>query len=196
MTVIATASNPRFQVSRMEVDRDGPTYTVDTLRGLKAEHDADLFFISGADAILEIVQWKQPEELFELAHFIAATRPGYDIAAFDAHPADHGDEHPGARRSPRPTSGRAWPRTADPLPGARRRELLRTEGGAVPVSVRPARPRRAARSARPAPASTLLLAVGAAVVVVVAIVVWRAGDDEPAAIVDPQPDGRAASPAP
>jgi nicotinate-nucleotide adenylyltransferase len=89
MTVIATASNPRFRVSRMEVDRDGPTYTVDTLRGLKGTHgpDADLFFISGADAILEIVGWKDPEELFELAHFIAATRPGYDIAAFDAHPA-------------------------------------------------------------------------------------------------------------
>jgi nicotinate-nucleotide adenylyltransferase len=87
MTVIATASNPRFRVSRMEVDRDGPTYTVDTLRGLKAEVDADLFFISGADAILEIVQWKEPDELFELAHFIAATRPGYDIAAFDPHPA-------------------------------------------------------------------------------------------------------------
>jgi nicotinate-nucleotide adenylyltransferase len=89
MTVIATASNPRFRVSRMEVDRDGPTYTVDTLRSLKDEHgaEADLFFVTGADAILEIVGWKDPEELFELAHFIAATRPGYDIAAFDAHPA-------------------------------------------------------------------------------------------------------------
>jgi nicotinate-nucleotide adenylyltransferase len=86
MTVIATASNPRFRVSRMEVDRDGPTYTVDTLRGL---HEAlgdgvDLFFITGADAVLEIFQWKDQEELFRLAHFIAATRPGYDIAAFEA----------------------------------------------------------------------------------------------------------------
>jgi nicotinate-nucleotide adenylyltransferase len=56
---------------------------------LKDEHgaEADLFFVTGADAILEIVGWKDPEELFELAHFIAATRPGYDIAAFDAHPA-------------------------------------------------------------------------------------------------------------
>ena len=86
MTVIATASNPAFSVSRIEVDRDGPTYTVDTLRALKAEMDADLFFITGADAILEIVQWKEPQELFELAHFIAATRPGYDIAAFEATP--------------------------------------------------------------------------------------------------------------
>ena len=89
MTVIATANNPRFRVSRMEVDRDGPTYTVDTLRALKDEHgpDTDLFFITGADAILEIVGWKDQEELFALAHFIAATRPGYDIAAFDPHPA-------------------------------------------------------------------------------------------------------------
>jgi nicotinate-nucleotide adenylyltransferase len=85
MSVIATASNPLFSVSRMEVDREGPTYTADTLRALKQERGAgtDLFFITGADAMLEILQWKQPEELFELAHFIAATRPGYDMAAFD-----------------------------------------------------------------------------------------------------------------
>jgi nicotinate-nucleotide adenylyltransferase len=86
MTVIATASNPRFRVSRLEVDREGTTYTVDTLRSLRAEigDGADLFFVSGADAILEIFQWKDPEELFALAHFIAATRPGYDIDAFEA----------------------------------------------------------------------------------------------------------------
>jgi nicotinate-nucleotide adenylyltransferase len=94
MTVIATASNPRFSVSRMEVDRDGPTYTVETLRGLKAElgRDSELFFITGADAVLEIVQWKQPQELFDLAQFIAATRPGYDIAAFEAYAPNR---HPG-----------------------------------------------------------------------------------------------------
>jgi nicotinate-nucleotide adenylyltransferase len=83
MTVIATASNPLFSVSRVEVDREGPTYAVETLRTLKAELDADLFFVTGADAILEIVQWKEPEELFELAHFIAATRPGFDMAEFE-----------------------------------------------------------------------------------------------------------------
>jgi nicotinate-nucleotide adenylyltransferase len=90
MTVIATASNPLFSVSRIEVDRDGPTYTVQTLRSLKAELDADLFFVTGADAILEMFQWKEPEELFELAHFIAATRPGYDIDGFEvpAHAKD------------------------------------------------------------------------------------------------------------
>ena len=87
MTVIATASNPLFDVSRMEVDRDGPTYTVDTLRGLKEGYGAetDLFFITGADAIVEIFAWKKPQDLFDLAHFIAATRPGYDIAGFESH---------------------------------------------------------------------------------------------------------------
>jgi nicotinate-nucleotide adenylyltransferase len=83
MTVIATASNPLFSVSRVEVDRDGPTHAVETLRVLKADLDADLFFITGADAILQILQWKEPEELFELARFIAATRPGYDMAGFE-----------------------------------------------------------------------------------------------------------------
>ena len=85
MTVIATASNPRFQVSRVEIDRDGPTYTVDTLRTLAAQHpDAELYFITGADAMLEILEWKDPEEVLSIAHFIAATRPGYDLARFES----------------------------------------------------------------------------------------------------------------
>jgi nicotinate-nucleotide adenylyltransferase len=90
MTVIATASNPMFRVSRMEVDRDGPTYTVDTLRGLKELYGpkVDLFFITGADAIVEILAWKDHEEVFELAHFIAATRPGYDLGAIQARSPD------------------------------------------------------------------------------------------------------------
>jgi nicotinate-nucleotide adenylyltransferase len=94
MTVIATASNPRFRVSRMEVDRDGPTYTVDTLRRLKDQMGSgvDLFFVTGADAVLEIFQWKEPQDLFDIAHFIAATRPGYDIAEFEAHAPER---HPG-----------------------------------------------------------------------------------------------------
>ena len=84
MTVIATASNPRFRVSRIDIDRQGPTYTIDTLRALAdAERDAELFFVTGADAMLEIFEWKHPEELLSLAHFIAATRPGYDLAAFE-----------------------------------------------------------------------------------------------------------------
>src|SRR5919197_131178 len=91
MVVVATASNPRFGVSRLEIERDGPTYSVDTLRELRAVYgDVELYFITGADAMLEILQWKDPEEAFELAHFIAATRPGYDLAAFDrGAPTEH-----------------------------------------------------------------------------------------------------------
>jgi nicotinate-nucleotide adenylyltransferase len=90
MTVIATASNPWFRVSSMEVDREGPTYTVDTLRGLKELYgpQVDLFFITGADAIVEILAWKDHEEVFELAHFIAASRPGYDLGAIKLHEPD------------------------------------------------------------------------------------------------------------
>ena len=86
MTVIATASNPHFDVSRLEIEREGPTYAIDTLRSLREEHGeaTELFFITGADAVLEIFHWKDPEELLGLAHVIAATRPGYDIARFEA----------------------------------------------------------------------------------------------------------------
>jgi len=90
MTVVATASNPRFSVSRIEIDREGPTYAVDTLRELADEHpDAELYFITGADAILQIFEWKDPEDALSLAHFIAATRPGYDLARFEAAAPTH-----------------------------------------------------------------------------------------------------------
>jgi nicotinate-nucleotide adenylyltransferase len=79
MTVIATASNPRFSVSRIDIDRPGPTYTIDTLRDLKAVHaDAELFFITGADALAQILGWHAADELFALAHFVGVSRPGYD----------------------------------------------------------------------------------------------------------------------
>ncbi|MDQ0426600.1 nicotinate-nucleotide adenylyltransferase [Cellulomonas iranensis] len=81
MTVIATASNPRFTVSRVDVDRTGLTYTVDTLRDLKtARPDADLFFITGADAIAQILTWKDAAELFDMARFVAVTRPGHTLS--------------------------------------------------------------------------------------------------------------------
>ncbi|WP_055588516.1 nicotinate-nucleotide adenylyltransferase [Streptacidiphilus griseoplanus] len=80
MTVIATASNPQFSVSRIDIDREGPTYTVDTLRDLRREHpDADLFFITGADALEQILSWRNAEEMFGLAHFIGVTRPGHTL---------------------------------------------------------------------------------------------------------------------
>ncbi|MCR4513142.1 nicotinate-nucleotide adenylyltransferase [Aeromicrobium sp. 50.2.37] len=80
MTVIATAANPRFEVSRVDIDRDGPTYTIDTLRDLAADMpDADLYFITGADAMAAILTWRDHEELFELAHFVGCTRPGHEM---------------------------------------------------------------------------------------------------------------------
>jgi nicotinate-nucleotide adenylyltransferase len=84
MTVIATASNPRFSVSRVDLDRDGPTYTIDTLADLRRLHpDAELFFITGADALAQIVGWHETDKLFQQAHFVGVTRPGYQLADAD-----------------------------------------------------------------------------------------------------------------
>jgi nicotinate-nucleotide adenylyltransferase len=82
MTVIATASNPRFSVSRLDIDRPGPTYTTDTLRDLRAERgpDIELFFITGADALSQILHWHRADELFSLAHFVGVTRPGHILS--------------------------------------------------------------------------------------------------------------------
>ena len=91
MTVVATAANPRFTVSRVDIDRRGPTYTIDTLRDLKAlMPGAELYFITGADALAEIFTWRDVEELFELAKFVGCTRPGYtmDPATLASIPAD------------------------------------------------------------------------------------------------------------
>jgi nicotinate-nucleotide adenylyltransferase len=86
MTVIATASNPRFWVSRVDIDREGPTYTADTLRDLhKAMPDADLYFITGADALGDIFTWRDARDLFDLAHFVGCTRPGYEMDAGTLH---------------------------------------------------------------------------------------------------------------
>ncbi|HET6481567.1 MAG TPA: nicotinate-nucleotide adenylyltransferase [Actinoplanes sp.] len=81
MTVIATASNPRFHVSRADIDRDGPTYTIDTLRDMRAVFgaDASLFFITGADALSRILSWKNAIEMLSLAHFVGVTRPGFEL---------------------------------------------------------------------------------------------------------------------
>ncbi|GAA3321957.1 nicotinate-nucleotide adenylyltransferase [Paeniglutamicibacter sulfureus] len=84
MTVIATAANPRFTVSRVDIDRPGPTYTIDTLRDLRAQRpDAELFFITGADAMAQILGWKDAEELWQLAHFVGVTRPGHELPVLD-----------------------------------------------------------------------------------------------------------------
>ncbi|MFP5417039.1 MAG: nicotinate-nucleotide adenylyltransferase [Actinomycetes bacterium] len=85
MTVIATASNPSFSVSRVDIDRPGDTYTVDTLRDLRALRDphTELFFITGADALSQILTWRGAEDLFELAHFVGVSRPGVDLEEKD-----------------------------------------------------------------------------------------------------------------
>lgn len=84
MSVIATASNPKFSVSRVDIDRDKITYTIDTLRDLRQVYsDDELFFISGADAISQIMHWKESDQLFNYASFIAVTRPGYKISLDD-----------------------------------------------------------------------------------------------------------------
>jgi nicotinate-nucleotide adenylyltransferase len=82
MTVIATADDARFTVSRADIERTGPTYTVDTLRDLHAERpDAELFFITGADALASILTWRDPQEVLALAHLVGVTRPGHDASA-------------------------------------------------------------------------------------------------------------------
>ncbi len=87
MTLLATASNPHFIVSRIEIDRPGPSYSVDTVRLLRQQlPDAELFFITGADAVLEILTWKDSDELIGLCRFIAVTRPGYDLRQLERLP--------------------------------------------------------------------------------------------------------------
>jgi nicotinate-nucleotide adenylyltransferase len=83
MTVIATASNPRFSASRVDIERGGPTYTIDTLRDLRRLYgeQTELFFITGADALAQILSWRRADELLAMAHFIGVTRPGYDLSA-------------------------------------------------------------------------------------------------------------------
>jgi nicotinate-nucleotide adenylyltransferase len=82
MTVVATASNPRFHESRADIDRDGPTYTVDTLRDMRAVYgqSAELYFITGADALARIMSWRDALTMLGLAHFIGVTRPGFELS--------------------------------------------------------------------------------------------------------------------
>ena len=126
MTVIATAANPRFTVSRVDIDRPGPTYTKDTLTDLRAaEPGAEWFFITGADALAAIMSWKDVDELFALAHFIGVTRPGLHPAR-PAAAGRAGDADRGARagdlvdRLP----GTGQQRGAGLVPGPRRRRPI------------------------------------------------------------------------
>ena len=136
MTVIATASNPRFSVSRVDIDRRGPTYTKDTLRDLHALNpDADLYFITGADALASILSWQNWEDMFSIAKFVGVSRPGYDLddkhiaAAMEELPADALTSGRGAcaghllDRLPQARRGGS----AHLVPGARRRRAVRIQ---------------------------------------------------------------------
>jgi nicotinate-nucleotide adenylyltransferase len=80
MTKLAIAGNSHFDISRVDVDRPGPTYTVDTLRDIKSQHpEAELFFITGADSIAQIGSWKDSEQIWPLAHLVGVTRPGHSL---------------------------------------------------------------------------------------------------------------------
>ena len=81
MCKLACASNPFFDVSAIEIEREGLTYTVDTLRQLHEHYPSNvkLFFITGADAMLSIAKWHDSTAIADLAHLIAVTRPGYEM---------------------------------------------------------------------------------------------------------------------
>jgi len=91
MTVLATVSNPNFETSRIEIDRKGPSYAVDTLRAFQESlrGAAEIVFITGADAILEILTWHQNRELMRICRFVAATRPGYPLAELENLPPEY-----------------------------------------------------------------------------------------------------------
>jgi nicotinate-nucleotide adenylyltransferase len=82
MVTLAVAPNPHFEVSDVELSRPGPSYTVDTMRHFREQYGAEcrLYFITGADAMIETVTWREPEEIARLCEFIAVTRPGYEGA--------------------------------------------------------------------------------------------------------------------
>jgi nicotinate-nucleotide adenylyltransferase len=82
MAFLATVSNPYFTVSRLEIERAGASYSIDTIREAAAQNpQAELYYITGADAILQILrgEWQQSTELLRLCRFIAATRPGFTL---------------------------------------------------------------------------------------------------------------------
>ncbi len=85
MCVLACADNPHFEVSRIEIDRPGPSYTIDTIREFRRAYGphVELYFITGADAVLEILTWRQPDDILREAHVVAAHRPGFDLSRID-----------------------------------------------------------------------------------------------------------------
>lgn len=83
LTELAVADNPHFRVSRVEIDRPGPSYAIDTVQHFQRQFgdSVELYFLVGADSIGEVLTWHRGAELFELCRFVAASRPGYDLEA-------------------------------------------------------------------------------------------------------------------
>ena len=86
MTVMATVTNPLFTVSRIEIDRPGPSFTVDTVRAFREAlgPGSPLYFITGFDAVREILTWREPRAFLQLCHLVAVTRPGYPMEEVEA----------------------------------------------------------------------------------------------------------------
>jgi len=99
MVKLAIQDNPAFDISRVEIEREGPSYTVETLRVLRRDWpDHELYFITGSDALLEIFSWREAEEIFRLVQYIGAARPGFDASDFflkvqQEHPETQGKIH-------------------------------------------------------------------------------------------------------
>lgn len=84
MLTLATTDHPRFALSRLELERGGPSYTFDTVRAIKGEHpEAELFFLTGADAYGEIASWHRARELVSEVHMVAASRRGYTLETLE-----------------------------------------------------------------------------------------------------------------
>lgn len=99
MVKLAIQDNPAFDISALEIERKGPSYTVETLRVLRRMWpDHELYFITGSDALLEIFSWREAEAIFTMIEFIGAARPGFDASDFflkvqREHPETQGKIH-------------------------------------------------------------------------------------------------------
>ncbi len=85
MTLLAVEANPHFEISRIELDRPGRSYSIETVRELKLEYgqDTELYWIIGADSILDMCIWKDVDELLDICNFVAINRPGYNLSKTD-----------------------------------------------------------------------------------------------------------------
>jgi nicotinate-nucleotide adenylyltransferase len=81
MVRLGISSNPDFELSRVDVDRSGPSYTVDTISILQEQwgQGTEMFFVLGIDSLVEVPTWHQPERLIQLCHLVAVARPGFEV---------------------------------------------------------------------------------------------------------------------